>query len=157
MPKDVQFAKIERQPLVYPVLQPPSVEPSLLEQAKILLQQAKRPVLYVGGGVGMADAVAELRHFVEITQIPSFSTIKGLGALPADNPYYMGMIGMHGTKAANYAAQESDLLLVLGARFDDRVTGKLIVLLRQQKLSTLMPILRKLINYAVLMLQFAAI
>ncbi|MDK9561428.1 acetolactate synthase 2 catalytic subunit [Gallibacterium anatis] len=125
VPKDVQFAKIERQPLVYPVPQPPSVEPSLLEQAKTLLQQAKRPVLYVGGGVGMADAVAELRHFVEITQIPSFSTIKGLGALPADNPCYMGMIGMHGTKAANYAAQESDLLLVLGARFDDRVTGKL--------------------------------
>lgn len=125
VPKDVQFAKIERQPLVYPVPQPPSVEPSLLEQAKTLLQQAKRPVLYVGGGVGMADAVAEVRHFVEITQIPSFSTIKGLGALPADNPYYMGMIGMHGTKAANYAAQESDLLLVLGARFDDRVTGKL--------------------------------
>ncbi|KGQ23262.1 acetolactate synthase 2 catalytic subunit [Gallibacterium anatis] len=125
VPKDVQFAKIERQPLVYPVPQPPSVELSLLEQAKTLLQQAKRPVLYVGGGVGMADAVAELRHFVEITQIPSFSTIKGLGALPADNPYYMGMIGMHGTKAANYAAQESDLLLVLGARFDDRVTGKL--------------------------------
>lgn len=125
VPKDVQFAKIERQPLVYPVPQPLSVEPSLLEQAKTLLQQAKRPVLYVGGGVGMADAVAELRHFVEITQIPSFSTIKGLGALPADNPYYMGMIGMHGTKAANYAAQESDLLLVLGARFDDRVTGKL--------------------------------
>lgn len=125
VPKDVQFAKIERQPLVYPVSQPPSVEPSLLEQAKTLLQQAKRPVLYVGGGVGMADAVTELRHFVEITQMPSFSTIKGLGALPADNPYYMGMIGMHGTKAANYAAQESDLLLVLGARFDDRVTGKL--------------------------------
>lgn len=125
VPKDVQFAKIERQPLVYPVPQPPSVEPSLLEQAKTLLQQAKRPVLYVGGGVGMADAITELRHFVEITQIPSFSTIKGLGALPADNPYYMGMIGMHGTKAANYAAQESDLLLVLGARFDDRVTGKL--------------------------------
>ena len=125
VPKDVQFAKIERQPLVYPVPQPPSVEPSLLEQAKTLLQQAKRPVLYVGGGVGMADAVTELRHFVETTQIPSFSTIKGLGALPADNPYYMGMIGMHGTKAANYAAQESDLLLVLGARFDDRVTGKL--------------------------------
>ncbi|MEH8076717.1 acetolactate synthase 2 catalytic subunit [Gallibacterium anatis] len=125
VPKDVQFAKIERQPLVYPVPKPPSVEPSLLEQAKTLLQQAKRPVLYVGGGVGMADAVTELRHFVETTQIPSFSTIKGLGALPADNPYYMGMIGMHGTKAANYAAQESDLLLVLGARFDDRVTGKL--------------------------------
>ncbi|MFC0309879.1 acetolactate synthase 2 catalytic subunit [Gallibacterium trehalosifermentans] len=125
VPKDVQFAQIDRQPIVNPLQQPQVIPNELLQQAKILLQQAKRPVLYVGGGVGMADAVAELHQFVEITQMPSFSTIKGLGSLPADNPYYMGMIGMHGTKAANYAAQESDLLLVLGARFDDRVTGKL--------------------------------
>ncbi|MFC0322849.1 acetolactate synthase 2 catalytic subunit [Gallibacterium melopsittaci] len=125
IPKDVQFAPIDRQPIVNPLQQPQAIPDELLQQAKTLLQQAKRPVLYVGGGVGMADAVAELRQFVEITQIPSFSTIKGLGALPVDNPYYMGMIGMHGTKAANYAAQESDLLVVLGARFDDRVTGKL--------------------------------
>lgn len=125
VPKDVQFAQIDRQPLVNPLPKPQTVNSELLQQAKILLQQAKRPVLYVGGGVGMANAVEELRQFVQITQIPSFSTIKGLGSLPVDNPYYMGMIGMHGTKAANYAAQESDLLLVFGARFDDRVTGKL--------------------------------
>ncbi|OBW92010.1 acetolactate synthase catalytic subunit [Gallibacterium genomosp. 3] len=125
VPKDVQFAQIDRQPLVNPLPKPQTVNSELLQQAKTLLQQAKRPVLYVGGGVGMANAVEELRQFVQITQIPSFSTIKGLGSLPVDNPYYMGMIGMHGTKAANYAAQESDLLLVFGARFDDRVTGKL--------------------------------
>lgn len=125
VPKDVQFAQIDRQPLVNSLPKPQTVNSKLLQQAKTLLQQAKRPVLYVGGGVGMANAVEELRQFVQITQIPSFSTIKGLGSLPVDNPYYMGMIGMHGTKAANYAAQESDLLLVFGARFDDRVTGKL--------------------------------
>lgn len=125
VPKDVQFSQIDRQPLVNPLSKPQTVNSELLQQAKTLLQQAKRPVLYVGGGVGMANAVEELRQFVQITQIPSFSTIKGLGSLPVDNPYYMGMIGMHGTKAANYAAQESDLLLVFGARFDDRVTGKL--------------------------------
>ncbi|OBX05032.1 acetolactate synthase catalytic subunit [Gallibacterium genomosp. 3] len=125
VPKDVQFAQIDSQPLVNPLPKPQTVNSELLQQAKTLLQQAKRPVLYVGGGVGMANAVEELRQFVQITQIPSFSTIKGLGSLPVDNPYYMGMIGMHGTKAANYAAQESDLLLVFGARFDDRVTGKL--------------------------------
>ena len=73
----------------------------------------------------MAKAVLALREFINVTQIPSVSTLKGLGAIPSDNPYYMGMIGMHGTKAANYATQEADLLLVFGARFDDRVTGKL--------------------------------
>lgn len=125
VPKDVQFAPIQQQPIVKPIQSLPAIDNALLEQAKTLLQQAKRPVLYVGGGVGMANSVEEVRQFVAVSQIPSFSTIKGLGTLPADNPYYMGMIGMHGTKAANYAAQESDLLVVLGARFDDRVTGKL--------------------------------
>lgn len=125
VPKDVQFASIQQQPIVKTLPSSPEINPTELERAKQLLQQAKRPVLYVGGGVGMANAVDEVRKLVEISQIPSVSTIKGLGTLPVDNPYYMGMIGMHGTKAANYAAQESDLLFVLGARFDDRVTGKL--------------------------------
>ncbi len=82
-------------------------------------------MLYVGGGVGMAQAVPALREFLAVTQMPSVSTLKGLGSVHPDNPYYMGMIGMHGTKAANYAVQECDLLLAFGARFDDRVTGKL--------------------------------
>lgn len=125
IPKDVQFAPTRAQPIVLALDTPPSQPSEALQQAKQLLQQAKRPVLYVGGGVGMASAVPALRRFLQITQIPSISTIKGLGAIAGDTPYYMGMVGMHGTKAANYAVQESDLLLVFGARFDDRVTGKL--------------------------------
>jgi len=96
-----------------------------IEKAKELLKNAKKPVLYVGGGVGMAKAVPALREFLAQTQMPSVSTLKGLGAIHPNNDVYMGMIGMHGTKAANFAVQESDLLLVCGARFDDRVTGKL--------------------------------
>lgn len=125
VPKDVQFAATNAKPIVKPVAKPAALNPDLLEKAKQLLAQAKRPALYVGGGVGMANAVEAVRKFVAVSQIPNFSTIKGLGSLDPSNPYYMGMIGMHGTKAANYAAQESDLLIVLGARFDDRVTGKL--------------------------------
>ena len=79
----------------------------------------------MGGGVGMAKAVPALREFLAQTQMPSVSTLKGLGAIDPNDDVYMGMIGMHGTKAANFAVQESDLLLVCGARFDDRVTGKL--------------------------------
>ena len=96
-----------------------------LAQANELLKNAKKPVLYVGGGVGMAKAVPELREFLAQTHMPSVSTLKGLGAIDPSDDVYMGMIGMHGTKAANFAVQECDLLLVCGARFDDRVTGKL--------------------------------
>lgn len=82
-------------------------------------------MLYVGGGVGMAQAVPALRKFIAVTQMPVTCTLKGLGAVEADYPYYLGMLGMHGTKAANFAVQGCDLLIAVGARFDDRVTGKL--------------------------------
>ncbi|MFZ7229244.1 acetolactate synthase 2 catalytic subunit [Avibacterium avium] len=125
IPKDVQFAETDLQPLTLPVEKPTALEPTELEKAVELLKNAKRPVVYVGGGVGMANAVPALRAFLATTEIPSISTLKGLGAILPETPYYMGMVGMHGTKAANLATQESDLLLVFGARFDDRVTGKL--------------------------------
>ncbi|MEE6032469.1 acetolactate synthase 2 catalytic subunit [Avibacterium paragallinarum] len=125
IPKDVQFAETDLQPFTLPVEKPTALDPAELEKAVELLKNAKRPVVYVGGGVGMANAVPALREFLAITEIPSISTLKGLGAILPETPYYMGMIGMHGTKAANLATQESDLLLVFGARFDDRVTGKL--------------------------------
>lgn len=125
IPKDIQFAETDLQPIVYPMEKAAALKPALLESAVKLLQESQRPILYVGGGVGMANATAALREFIEISQIPSVSTLKGLGAINPDNPYYMGMLGMHGTKAANLAVQEADLLLVFGARFDDRVTGKL--------------------------------
>ncbi|MFZ7129023.1 acetolactate synthase 2 catalytic subunit [Avibacterium avium] len=125
IPKDVQFAETDLQPLTLPMEKPTALDPAELEKAVELLKNAKRPVVYVGGGVGMANAVPALREFLATTEIPSISTLKGLGAILPETPYYMGMIGMHGTKAANLATQESDLLLVFGARFDDRVTGKL--------------------------------
>ncbi|MFQ1014225.1 acetolactate synthase 2 catalytic subunit [Avibacterium paragallinarum] len=125
IPKDVQFAETDLNPFTIPVEKPTALEHSQVEQALELLKNAKRPIVYVGGGVGMANAVPALREFLAVSEIPSISTLKGLGAILPDTPYYMGMVGMHGTKAANLATQESDLLLVFGARFDDRVTGKL--------------------------------
>ena len=125
IPKDVQFAETSLAPVVKTAEKPTALKPQALESAVKLLKEAKRPVVYVGGGVGMANAVPALRQFLATAQIPSVATLKGLGAILPDTPYYMGMIGMHGTKAANYATQEADLLLVLGARFDDRVTGHL--------------------------------
>ncbi|MDG6226338.1 acetolactate synthase 2 catalytic subunit [Glaesserella parasuis] len=125
IPKDVQFAPTSLSPIVYEKVAAKVQNPAALAQAKALLAQAKRPVLYVGGGVGMADGVQTVRSFLDVAHIPSVSTLKGLGTIPPQHPLYMGMIGMHGTKAANYAVQECDLLIACGARFDDRVTGKL--------------------------------
>jgi acetolactate synthase-1/2/3 large subunit len=82
-------------------------------------------VIYAGGGVALGDAVEDFRAFVEATRMPTVLTLRGLGALPPQHPHYLGMLGMHGTRAANMAVQESDLLVVVGARFDDRATGKL--------------------------------
>lgn len=104
---------------------PPDIETSQLRQAREMIKSASKPLLYVGGGVGMADATQELRHFIQYTYIPSVCTLKGIGAVEYDSEYFMGMVGMHGTKAANLAIQECDLLIAVGARFDDRVTGKL--------------------------------
>jgi acetolactate synthase-1/2/3 large subunit len=73
----------------------------------------------------MANAVSELRHFIDISEIPSVCTLKGIGCIPHKSAYFMGMVGMHGSKSANHAIQECDLLIAIGARFDDRVTGKL--------------------------------
>ncbi|WP_371375578.1 acetolactate synthase 2 catalytic subunit [Thalassotalea aquiviva] len=101
------------------------IDSKSLAQAKSLLQSAQKPVVYVGGGVGMANGVTQLRAFLGQCQVPSVSTLKGLGAVAPNDPLYLGMLGMHGTKAANLAVQQCDLLLVIGARFDDRVTGKL--------------------------------
>jgi len=90
-----------------------------------LIEQSERPVLYIGGGVGIARAEAALRSFQARTSIPAVETLKGLGAIPTDHPDFLGMLGMHGTRAANHAVHDSDLLICTGARFDDRATGKL--------------------------------
>ena len=127
VPRDIQVGKVPVNIKAYVKTpeKPTALSVDKLAEAKELLKNAKKPVLYVGGGVGMAKAVSTLREFLAQTQMPSVSTLKGLGAIHPNDDVYMGMIGMHGTKAANFAVQESDLLLVCGARFDDRVTGKL--------------------------------
>src|SRR5712664_4169203 len=88
-----------------------------------LLEQAKKPVALVGAGAKLSGAIPELRRLLDDLNIPTFATVHGLGAVPPQAPYYLGMVGMHGTCAANLALHETDLLLVFGARLDDRVTG----------------------------------
>ncbi|MGE5313593.1 MAG: biosynthetic-type acetolactate synthase large subunit [Acidobacteriota bacterium] len=95
-----------------------------LEKAAALMAKAKRPVLYVGGGTILAGASAELRELAHTSQIPVTTTLQGLGAFPENDPLSLGMLGMHGTWFANTAVQNADLLIAVGARFDDRVTGK---------------------------------
>jgi len=126
IPKDVQLAAIDNNLEDLSKLKNKvKLPPANVGSGIALLSQAKHPVLYVGGGVGMANAVDELRDFATLTGMPSVSTLKGLGAIHPQDDNYLGMLGMHGTKAANIAVQQCDLLIVVGARFDDRVTGKL--------------------------------
>jgi acetolactate synthase-1/2/3 large subunit len=103
----------------------PAPDAAALGEAIAAIAAAEKPVIYGGGGIGIADAVDVFREFVEATRIPTVLTLRGLGALPGNHPQFLGMLGMHGTRAANIAVQESDLLVVVGARFDDRATGKL--------------------------------
>lgn len=100
-------------------------DPDAIARANALIAAAARPILYFGGGVCIARAEIALRSFAARTGIPSVATLKGLGALPTDAPGFLGMIGMHGTRAANNAVDACDLLICVGARFDDRATGKL--------------------------------
>ena len=125
IPKDIQLADVEA---IFETSQADEIAPydnAKIEDALALMKQAKQPILYVGGGVGMAQAVDHLQHFIDVTGIPSVTTLKGIGAVPNKKPYALGMLGMHGTKAANLCVQKCDLLIVIGARFDDRVTGRL--------------------------------
>ncbi|HET6534050.1 MAG TPA: acetolactate synthase large subunit [Actinoplanes sp.] len=114
-----------------PTLDLPGYRPTLhphgkqIREAARLIAAAKRPVLYVGGGVLKAGATDGLRKLAEVTGIPVVTTLMALGAFPDSHPQHLGMPGMHGTVPAVYALQKADLLVTLGARFDDRVTGKL--------------------------------
>jgi acetolactate synthase-1/2/3 large subunit len=98
--------------------------PGQIKKAARSILRAKRPVLYIGGGVISSDASEEVRRLAELTQIPVTTTLMGLGAFPSDHPLSLEMLGMHGTYYANMAVHNSDCLIAVGARFDDRVTGK---------------------------------
>lgn len=99
--------------------------PKQIARAADMITHSKRPILYVGGGVIIADAAKELTAFAKKTGIPVTTTLNALGSFPEDDPMSLGMLGMHGTAYANHAVQECDLLISVGARFDDRVTGKI--------------------------------
>ncbi|HTC32733.1 MAG TPA: biosynthetic-type acetolactate synthase large subunit [Bryobacteraceae bacterium] len=96
-----------------------------IRRAAQMIWEAKRPFVYAGGGIIAADASEELREFVELVDAPAVTTLMGLGALPAAHPNYISMPGMHGSYAANMGMSGADLLIALGVRFDDRVTGRL--------------------------------
>jgi acetolactate synthase-1/2/3 large subunit len=96
---------------------------TLRDKITALLQQAQRPVALVGAGAKLSGAIPELRRMLDELNVPTMATVHGLGAVEPDAPYYMGMVGMHGTRAANMALHETDLMMVFGARLDDRVTG----------------------------------
>ncbi|WP_018084529.1 biosynthetic-type acetolactate synthase large subunit [Desulfurispora thermophila] len=95
-----------------------------ITQAAALISQAERPVIYAGGGILNARATAELQELAEKIQAPVTNTFMGLSGFPGDHPLFLGMLGLHGERAANLAVTNCDLLIALGARFDDRVTGK---------------------------------
>jgi acetolactate synthase-1/2/3 large subunit len=130
LPKDIVIGKA---PYVPPASGHPSYRPQTepdhgqIAKAVALLKQAKRPVVYTGGGVINAgpEASASLTQFVRMTGFPITNTLMGLGAYPASDPQFLGMLGMHGTYEANLAMHGCDVLLNIGARFDDRVTGRL--------------------------------
>jgi acetolactate synthase I/II/III large subunit len=109
-------------PGYHPVTRPHARQ---VREAARLISESRRPVLYVGGGVIKARAAGQLRELAELTGIPVVTTLMGRGAFPDRHPLHMGMPGMHGTVAAVGALQKSDLIIALGTRFDDRVTGKL--------------------------------
>jgi acetolactate synthase-1/2/3 large subunit len=127
LPKDVQIADarhlVPLPPATVPM--PPAPDSAVLAEAIAAIADAERPVIYGGGGIALSDSVSVFRTFVEASGIPAVLTLRGLGALPAEHPNFLGMLGMHGSRGANLAVQEADLLVVVGARFDDRATGKL--------------------------------
>ena len=96
-----------------------------IRRAVQLIQKSERPLVYAGGGIVAANAAAELREFVELTNSPAVNTLMGLGSLSSNHPNFISLPGMHGSYAANMAMSSADLLIALGVRFDDRVTGRL--------------------------------
>jgi acetolactate synthase-1/2/3 large subunit len=127
LPRDVQIAQIDPRP-VGPVKLPgyaPVMKghPKQIDAIVDAIGAAHRPIAYAGGGVVSSGADAELREFIQKTQIPITTTLMGKGAYPEDDELSLGMLGMHGTKYANHAIYESDLIVAMGARFDDRVAG----------------------------------
>ena len=130
MPKDIQLSNLENidmdPPMDLPgyVAEPPAVASETIRQIAAAVKRARRPVIYAGGGIILGNASEELREFIKKTGIPTVTTVMGIGAVPPENEHSMDWLGMHGAAYANYAVRDCDLLISLGVRFDDRVTGK---------------------------------
>ena len=129
IPKDIQMQQTTPDfdaPMALPGYsgEPPRARPEQIRQVAAAIQRARRPIIYAGGGIIASGASEQLREFVDKTNIPVTMTLMGLGAYPNEGPRSLDMLGMHGTVYANYAVNDADLLLALGVRFDDRVTGK---------------------------------
>lgn len=130
IPKDIQLAEFEFENNAATVVDFSTatteiINEELLELAVARIKNSEKPLIYAGGGVVLASATDDFRAFCHATEIPVVTTLKGIGTLTYDDPLNLGMLGMHGTKAANYAVHECDLLIAIGVRFDDRATGKL--------------------------------
>ncbi|HOD85987.1 MAG TPA: biosynthetic-type acetolactate synthase large subunit [Methanoculleus sp.] len=131
LPKDVTMGEVDEASSPPPAISLRGYQPTYeghvrqIDKALDLIAEAERPLVYAGGGVILSGASAELREFIETAAIPVTTTLMGLGAIPGDHPLNLGMLGMHGTAAANFAVTECDLLVAIGVRFDDRVTGKI--------------------------------
>ena len=129
IPQDLSRADINYEPV--DSLQLPGYQPTTEGNARQIklaakaLANSRRPVMYTGGGVVNAGAAQELRELCLSDRFPVTSTVMGLGSFPAPHEQWLGMLGMHGTRTANYAMDEADLIVAIGARFDDRITGKL--------------------------------
>src|SRR3954453_3636946 len=130
IPQDLSRADIDYEPRTEPVELPgyrPSTEGNIkqIRIAAKALASARRPIFYSGGGVINGNASEELRELADSDRFPVTSTLMGLGGFPASSDRFLGMLGMHGTWAANHAMDKADLIVAIGARFDDRITGKL--------------------------------
>jgi len=125
LPKDIGVKAAVPHPIAPREQELQPVDEQSLAAANALIAEARAPVIYFGGGVAIAHAEQALRAFAHRSGIPSVATLKGLGAIPTDEPACLGMLGMHGSRAANVAIDNCDLLICVGARFDDRATGKL--------------------------------
>lgn len=123
IPKDLLLADVSDTPI--PQREPRELSSPDLAEALTMLRAARKPILYSGGGISLAHAEDRFRTFAESAALPAVVTLKGIGNPGKHNPYNLGMLGMHGSRAANKAVDECDLLLVIGARLDDRATGKL--------------------------------
>ena len=139
LPKDIQVGSAVPQfnpPMRLPGYHPtiPAVQDDEIQEIVEALMNAKQPVMMVGGGVIASEATDEVRQLARRLQIPVCSTVMGLGAVPSDEPLFMEMVGMHGSVCANMAVNECDVLLVLGCRFSDRVSGRLSEFARKAKI-----------------------